>query len=72
MTPKSKRPNEPKRIKKNADEKNLRIPVAFFLTPCYNRQRCEKYGPVAQLGECYIRIVEVESSNLFRSTKKEP
>ena len=48
----------------------MEIWVAFFLTACYNNQRCEKYGPVAQLGECYIRIVEVESSNLFRSTKK--
>ena len=27
-------------------------------------------GRVAQLGECYIRIVEVEGSNPFVSTKK--
>ena len=27
------------------------------------------YGPVAQLGERSVRIREVESSNLFRSTK---
>ena len=30
------------------------------------------YGPVAQLGAHYIRIVGVESSNLFRSTKEYP
>ncbi len=28
------------------------------------------FGPVAQLGECYIRIVEVVGSTPIRSTKK--
>ncbi len=29
-----------------------------------------KFGPVAQLGECYIRIVEVVGSTPIRSTKR--
>lgn len=33
----------------------------------YNR---EEHGPVAQLGERSVRIREVESSSLFRSTKQ--
>ena len=33
---------------------------------CYNVQA---FGPVAQLGERSVRIREVESSSLFRSTK---
>lgn len=32
----------------------------------YNNSRC---GGVAQLGECLLRMQEVESSNLFVSTK---
>ncbi len=30
----------------------------------------EIYGAITQLGECHNGIVEVESSNLFSSTKK--
>ena len=30
----------------------------------------DRYGPVAQLGECYIRIVEVVGSTPIRSTKQ--
>ena len=44
----------------------------FFLDnlfpPRYNVQ--VTYGPVAQLGERSVRIREVESSSLFRSTIK--
>ena len=32
-------------------------------------QKTSKFGPVAQLGERSVRIREVESSNLFRSTR---
>ncbi len=38
--------------------------VAFKLTAL------RIFGSVAQLGECYIRIVEVVGSNPIRSTKR--
>ena len=40
----------------------------FEKSRCYNQVT---FGPVAQLGAHYIRIVGVGSSNLLRSTKKE-
>ncbi len=36
----------------------------------FSRDPSISYGPVAQLGERSVRIREVESSNLFRSTKR--
>ena len=38
---------------------------AFLVT----RIKLDRVGPVAQLGERSVRIREVESSNLFRSTR---
>ena len=35
---------------------------------CYNESAKRIFGPVAQLGERSVRIREVESSSLFRST----
>ena len=45
------------------------LPLDKALPRQYN-QYC--YGPVAQLGAHYIRIVGVGSSNLLRSTNKKP
>ena len=51
----------------SADEKNLDIIRGLG----YTIKAVMKFivGPVAQLGERSVRIREVESSNLFRSTK---
>ena len=69
------------RLPPGAPAEMLSIYWAFVLVqehmPCGIRSfktvsRETNYGPVAQLVERCIRIAEVKSSNLFRSTKEKP
>ena len=45
--------------------------LEIFILMVYNAKEHKIFGPVAQLGAHYIRIVGVVGSNPIRSTKKE-
>ena len=51
-------------------EKTIAISAEYVIinNACSKSSNNITFGPVAQLGAHYIRIVGVESSNLFRST----